>query len=34
VGYGPLFAALALFDIVGAIVVIALVGVRRGHTPA
>ena len=28
VGYGPLFACLALFDIVGAIVVITLVGVR------
>ena len=33
VGYGPLFACLALFDIVGAIVVIALVGVRKGKTP-
>jgi ACS family hexuronate transporter-like MFS transporter len=34
VGYGPLFACLSLFDIVGAIVVIALVGVRRVKTPA
>jgi ACS family hexuronate transporter-like MFS transporter len=33
VGYGPLFACLALFDIVGAIVVIVLVGVRRRNTP-
>ena len=34
VGYGPLFACLALFDIIGAIVVIVLVGVRRVNTPA
>ena len=33
VGYGPLFACLALFDIIGAIVVILLVGVRRVRTP-
>ena len=33
VGYGPLFACLALFDIVGAIVVIALVGVRKSPAP-
>jgi ACS family hexuronate transporter-like MFS transporter len=33
VGYGPLFACLALFDIVGAIVVILLLGVRRVKTP-
>jgi MFS transporter, ACS family, hexuronate transporter len=34
VGYGPLFACLSLFDIVGAIVVIVLLGVRRVKTPA
>jgi MFS transporter, ACS family, hexuronate transporter len=33
VGYGPLFACLLLFDIIGAVVVIALVGVRRGRNP-
>jgi MFS transporter, ACS family, hexuronate transporter len=33
VGYGPLFACLSLFDIIGAVVVIALVGVRRGRNP-
>ena len=33
VGYGPLFACLSLFDIIGAVVVIALVGVRRSRNP-
>ena len=34
VGYGPLFACLALFDIVGAIVVIMLLGVRSTKKPS